>query len=96
VTNSANPKLRFIIAMSSFQEEDNPLQLPQSLANALKSAAQADMSAEGDSPPPSRPAPQGMNVKRKRQFFKSTENVSKGFHEMQDVMDRVCTNLSGV
>ncbi|KAJ3414201.1 hypothetical protein HDV05_006906 [Chytridiales sp. JEL 0842] len=71
--------------MASFQEEDNTLQLPASLANALKSAAQADMSAEGDSPPPSRPAPQS---KRRRQIYKSTENVSRYNHDMHDAIDR--------
>ncbi|KAI9328200.1 intraflagellar transport protein 43-domain-containing protein [Zopfochytrium polystomum] len=64
--------------MSHLREEENVLQLPFALASAIRSAAAADQSAEGDSPPPSRPAPQNIAGKRRRQF-KSTENVSRGF-----------------
>ena len=67
-------------------ENNNDLQLPVALANAIKSAAVAGISAEGDSPPPSRPAPHYINIKRRRQF-KSTENVSRNNNVNSDIME---------
>ena len=81
-----NRTLKITVRMS-FLRDDNDntaMQLPVGLANALKQAMTADISAEGDSPPPSRPAPQHINGRRRRQF-KSTENVNKGFNEPNQV-----------
>ncbi|KAJ3266014.1 hypothetical protein HK104_006168, partial [Borealophlyctis nickersoniae] len=61
--------------LSDTSDNDSPLPPDNDIAAAVAHAARADREASGESPPPSRPAPQ--MGRRRRQQYKSTENVTK-------------------
>ncbi|KAJ1567400.1 Intraflagellar transport protein 43 [Cladochytrium tenue] len=77
--------------MSHLGEEENSLALPAGLARAIRTAATAGQ--EGNSPPPSRPAPAQLGGKRRRQF-KSTEGLARS-RSLKDPPDTDDNEQSG-
>ncbi|KAJ3126847.1 Intraflagellar transport protein 43 [Nowakowskiella sp. JEL0407] len=65
---------------------DNAHAISAVLTKEINDAIRADIQSEGDSPPPSRPAPQPVSfANKKRRQFKSTENITKLLTQPQNI-----------